>query len=41
MRPLSRHGVSKGRSASKFRSQMRRTKAPNVKQGPMRGGWRL
>ena len=40
-RPLSRGRVSKGRSAAKFRSQMRRTKAPNVVQGPMRGGWRL
>lgn len=41
MRPLKRNGVSKGRSAAKFRNQMRRTKAPNMIQGPMRGGWRL
>lgn len=41
MRPSKRYGVSKGRSASKFRSQSRRTKAPNVSAGPMRGGWRL
>lgn len=40
MRPLKRHGVHKGRSARKFRGQVRRTKAPNV-SGPMRGGWRL
>lgn len=41
MRPLSRGYVNKGRSAGKFRGQMRRTKAPNVSQGLMRGGWRL
>lgn len=41
MRPVSRHGVNKGRSAGKFRGQMRRTKAPNMAKGLMRGGWRL
>lgn len=41
MRPLRRHGVNKGRSTSKFRRQLRRTKGPNVQAGPMRGGWRL
>ncbi|WNK12626.1 MAG: hypothetical protein [Microvirus sp.] len=41
MRPLKRHGVSKGRSARHFRHQAGRSKAPNVTQGPMRGGWRL
>lgn len=40
MRPLSRKGVQKRRSAKKFRSQTRRTKARNV-SGPMRGGIRL
>lgn len=40
MRPLRRGGVSKGRSARKFRSQSRRTKGANLK-GPMRGGIRL
>lgn len=41
MRPLKRSGVSKRRSASRFRRQSRYTKAPNVVGGPMRGGWRL
>lgn len=41
MRPLARRGVSKGRSASKFRRQVGRSKAPNIVTGPMRGGWRL
>lgn len=41
MRPLSRSGVSKGRSASQFRRSVSRTKGPNVAQAPMRGGWRL
>lgn len=41
MRPLKRYGVSKGRSARRFRRQVGRSKAPNVVQGPMRGGWRL
>lgn len=41
MRPLRRTGVSKGRSARKFRNMSRYTKAPNVAMGPMRGGWRL
>lgn len=41
MRPLKRVGVSKGRSARKFRNQVGRTKAPNVAMGSQRGGWRL
>lgn len=41
MRPLKRHGVNKHRSAHKFRRMAGKTKAPNVKAGPMRGGWRL
>lgn len=40
MRVLKRHGVSKRRSAGKFRSQTRRTKARNL-ASPMRGGIRL
>lgn len=40
MRPLRRHGMSKQRGARRFRSQVRRSKAPNV-SAPMRGGWRL
>lgn len=41
MRPMSRHGVNKGRSAGKFRKQADRTKAPNIAKGLMRGGWRM
>ena len=41
MRPLSRHGVSKHRSAKVFRKHVRRTKAANMSVTPMRGGWRL
>ena len=41
MRPLSRGSVSKSSSARRFRSQTRRTKAPNMRNAPMRGGWRL
>lgn len=40
MRPIKRFGVSKGRSASKFRHQVSRTKRPNLVR-PMRGGYRL
>lgn len=40
MRPLRRMGVNKARSARKFRSQVRRTKVPNVTM-VQRGGWRL
>jgi hypothetical protein len=41
MRPSGRHGVSKGRSASKFRKQSSRTKRVNVRPGLARGGLRL
>jgi len=41
MRPLARHGVSKGHSARKFRKNVSRTKGANVSAAPMRGGWRL
>jgi len=41
MRPLRRGGVNKRRSAKQFRRSSRRTKAPNMRQAPMRGGWRL
>lgn len=40
MRPLKRHSVSKKHSARKFRKNVGRTKAVNMK-GPMRGGIRL
>lgn len=41
MRPVSRHGVHKGRSAGQFRSNVSRTKGANLKGSPMRGGIRL
>lgn len=41
MKPLSRHNVSKSSSAKRFRSDSRRTKAPNLAPPPMRGGFRL
>lgn len=41
MRPVSRRPVNKRSSARRFRKNVRRTKAPNIAQMPMRGGWRL
>lgn len=41
MRPLSRHGVSKSRSAGQFRRHSRRTNARNLNVGLARGGIRL
>lgn len=41
MRPSSRHRVSKGKSARRFRHAAKRSKAANVAMGPMRGGWRF
>lgn len=41
MRPLKRSGVSKKGSARKFRHQVGKTHARNVRPGPMRGGIRL
>jgi len=41
MRPSSRHHVSKGKSARQFRHNTTKTKAVNVRPGPMRGGIRL
>lgn len=38
---MRRFAVNKGSSAGKFRKNIQRTKAANVAQGPMRGGWRL
>lgn len=37
---MKRRPVSKGRSASKFRRQVGKTKLPNI-AAPMRGGYRL
>lgn len=36
-----RFGISKTRSAGKFKAQVQRTKSPNVHRQVMRGGWRL
>lgn len=41
MRPVSRSGVNKGRSARKFRKNVGHTKAANIQSAPQRGGWRL
>lgn len=41
MSPLKRRPVNKHRSARSFRKSAQRTKAPNIVQAPMRGGWRL
>lgn len=41
MRPVKRHGVSKGRSAGQFRRSTTRTKGVNMRAAPMRGGIRL
>lgn len=41
MKPVSRHYVSKGKSAQKFRRNVSRTKVVNLSPGPMRGGIRL
>jgi len=41
MRPLSRKPVNKMRSAKRFKTHVKRTKAANMNINPMRGGWRL
>jgi hypothetical protein len=41
MKPVSRHHVNKGRSAMRFGNDTRTVAAANVKNMPMRGGWRL
>lgn len=38
---MRRRRVSKSKSASRFRHNVKRTKAANVMAGPMRGGIRL
>lgn len=38
---MKRHPVSKYRSAKSFKRNIKRTKAANVRVGPMRGGIRL
>jgi hypothetical protein len=42
MRPVSRHSVSKGRSAAQFKRNTRTVAGANMTpHGLMRGGWRL
>lgn len=41
MRPLKRKPVNKSKSVKKFRKNVSKTKAPNIKAMPMRGGIRL
>lgn len=41
MRPVKRYGVSKSRSARSFRGNVGRTHHVNLRNAPMRGGWRL
>lgn len=41
MRPVYRSSVSKHRSAKQFRRNTMRTKSPNMRAAPMRGGIRL
>lgn len=41
MRPSKRYGVSKSGSARSFRHNVGRTNGLNLRQAPMRGGWRL
>jgi len=41
MRPVRRSGVYKSHSARSFRHNVGRTNVVNMRQAPMRGGWRL
>ncbi len=41
MKPVSRHAVSKHRSAKRFGRDTRTVAAANIQHNPMRGGWRL
>lgn len=41
MKVLARHKVSKHHSAKRFRKQIGKTKAANMKATPMRGGFRF
>lgn len=38
---MKRMHVNKHKSAAQFRRNTKHTKAANVANGPMRGGWRL
>lgn len=41
MRPSYRRPVNKRKSARQFKSNVRHTKAANIRGNPMRGGYRL
>jgi len=41
MRPVKRYGVHKRGSAKSFRRNVSRTASINMRNAPMRGGWRL
>lgn len=41
MRPVRRSGVNKGGSAKQFRGNVGRTNGINMRNAPMRGGFRL
>ncbi len=38
---MRRMRVNKYRSAKQFKRGVKRTKAPNLRANPMRGGWRM
>ena len=41
MRPINRRPVNRSRDSRRFNRQSGFTKAPNLRNAPMRGGWRL
>jgi hypothetical protein len=41
MRPVYRKAVSKYKSSKNFKRNVKRTKMPNLRSNPMRGGWRM
>lgn len=41
MKPLSRHSVSKHKSAHRFKKHIKTTAAANMRVNPMRGGFRF
>jgi hypothetical protein len=41
MRPVNRKSVSKYKSSRMFKRNVKRTKMPNLRSNPMRGGWRM
>ena len=41
MRSVKRKSVSKYKSSKMFKRNVKRTKMPNLRSNPMRGGWRM